>query len=123
MSDEKLEELVSEYASLASDKNIDTGALLMDALQRQDQNNIDSKTKRWAYMISIGVPPFGLLFAAWFYFSDKNDGKSSAIICFVLTAVSLIAGFILLKAILSGSGVSTQQLQQIKPSDVYQLSQ
>lgn len=123
MSDQKLEELVNEYATLAKDENIDASALLMSALEQEDQNRISPKMKRWAYLISIGVPPLGLLFAAMFYFGDKSDGKSTAIVCVVLTAISCLATFVIFKSVLSGSGSSVQQIQQIKPADIYELSQ
>jgi hypothetical protein len=121
MSDEKLEQIVAEYADLAKDKNIDASALLINALEQEDRNKIPTATKRWAYLISIGVPPLGLLFAIWFYFGDKSDGKSTAIACVILTAVSSIIGILIVKSMLSGAGVSTEQLQQIKPADVYEL--
>ncbi len=123
MSDEKLQELVSEYADLAKDKNIDASALLINALEQTDNNKLSQSTKRWAYLVSIGLPPFGLVFAAWFYFSDKEDGQTAAIACLVLTVVSSIIGIIFVKAIFSGSGVSPAQLQEIKPADVYELTQ
>lgn len=122
MSEQKLEELVTEYADLAKNDKIDTAALLMNALEQEDQNKISTSTKRWAYLISVGAPPLGLIFVAWFYFSDKSDGKTTAIACLILTAVSSFFGFIILKGIMSGSGVSTQELQQIKPNDVYDLT-
>jgi hypothetical protein len=121
MSDEKLEQIVAEYADLAKDKNIDASALLINALEQEDVNKISTSTKRWAYLISIGVPPLGLLFAAWFYFGDKSDGKSTAIACTILTIVSGIISLLLIKAIFSGSGVSPEQIQQIKPTDIYEL--
>jgi hypothetical protein len=123
MSDKKLEELVNQYAVLAKDDKIDTTALLFNALEQEDANRISSKTKRWAYLISISVPPFGLLFAIWFYIGDKSDGKSAAITCTLLTAFSCLMTFLLFKTILSGSGTSVEQIQQIKPADIYQLSQ
>lgn len=122
MSDQKLEELVNEYAALAKDDHIDTTALLMNALEQENVNQLSAKTKRWAYLVSIGLPPFGLIFAAWFYFGDKSDGKSTAIACLILTGVSLLFTVILFKSVLSGSGVTTQQLEQIKPKDVYELT-
>lgn len=123
MSDEKLEQIVSEYAELAKDKNIDASALLINALEQQDKNTIPQRTKRWAYLVSIGLPPFGLLFAAWFYFGNKDDGRTAAIACIVLTIMSAFIGYILLKATLSGSGVTPAQIQQIKPADIYQLTE
>ncbi|HEX3099438.1 MAG TPA: hypothetical protein VHQ41_00505 [Patescibacteria group bacterium] len=123
MSEQKLEELVNEYASLAKDDKIDTTALLINALEQEDQNRISTKTKRWAYLISIGAPPFGLIFVFWFYFSGKSDGKNAAMACLILTIVSSAITVILFKSALSGAGVSTKQLEQIKPADVYQLGQ
>ncbi len=123
MSDEKLQEIVSEYADLAKDKNIDVATLMVNALQQEDANMINSKTKRWAYLISLGVPPFGLLFAVYFYFSDKSDGKSAALICLLLTIFTIVISVISLKMIFSGSGASVEQIQQIKPADIYQLTQ
>ena len=122
MSDEKLESLVNEYADLAKDKKIDAAALLINALEQQDQNKLSVSAKRWAYIISLTLPPLGLLFAAWFYFSDKTDGKQAAVVCIILTAVSILFALILLKMLISGSGVSPDQLQQIKPADIYDLT-
>lgn len=123
MSDEKLQEIVSEYADLAKDKNIDVAALMVNALQQEDANMLSSKTKRWAYIISLAVPPLGLVFAAWFYFSDKSDSKNAAIMCVILTAFTIVVTVIFFKLILSGSGTSVEQIQQIKPTDIYQLTQ
>lgn len=122
MSDEKLEQIVTEYAALAKDENIDTSALLINALEQQEQNRLSSSTKRWAYLISIGVPPLGLIFAAWFYFGDKDDGQTAAIACLILTIFSSIVTFVIIKSIFSGAGVSSEQLQQIKPADIYELT-
>ena len=123
MSDKKLEEIVTEYAALAKDENIDTSVLLINALEQQDQNKISTKWKRWGYLVSVGVPPFGLIFVVLFYFSEYDDGKSSALTCLILTVISSALALIMIKATLSGSGTSVEQLQQIKPADIYQLSQ
>lgn len=121
MSDEKLDQIVSEYAELAKDKNIDASALLINALEHQNNNTIPQSTKRWAYLISIGVPPLGFLFAAWFYAGDKDDRKTTAIACLVLTVLSSIIGFMLLKAMFSGPGITPSQLQEMQPKDAYEL--
>lgn len=123
MSDQKLDEIVTEYADLAKDKNIDVAALMMNALKQADENRLSSKTKRWAYLISLGIPPLGLGFALWFYFSDKSDGKSAAIACVLLTVFSIIGSIIFIDMFFSGSGTSVEQIQQIKPTDIYELTQ
>ena len=123
MSDQKLDEIVTEYADLAKDKNIDVAALMMNALKQADENRLSSKTKRWAYLISLGIPPLGLGFALWFCFSDKSDGKSAAIACVLLTVFSIIGSIIFINMFFSGSGTSVEQIQQIKPADIYELTQ
>ncbi len=123
MADEKLQELVTEYADLAKDKKIDAAALLINALEQQDQNRLAASTKRWAYLFSLGLPPFGLLFAIWFFASDKTDAKQAAWVCVTLTVLSALFSIIILKMILGGSGASVEQIQQIKPADIYELTQ
>lgn len=120
----KLEQKVADYAELARDnKEVDVAALMINALQTEDQNMLSSKAKHWGYLISIGAPPLGLLYAIWFYFSDKSDGKRAAWMCVILTAISIAAFFLMMKVFFSSAGVSVNQIQQIKPADIYQLSQ
>lgn len=123
MSDEKLEELVNEYADLAKDKNIDASALLINALEQEDQNMVSSKSKRWAYLISLGFPPIGIAFGLYYYFNDYSDGKKVAYMCVGLTLFSLIFTIILFAGLFNSAGVSPQQIEKIKPADIYQLSQ
>lgn len=124
MSDEQLTKQVEEYQKVAKENpNVDVGLLMMNALATQKQNQVSAKTKKWAYLISIGVPPFGLLFALKYFYSDEEDARTVAWSCVILTAVSLLLIWLLGAAIFSGSGTSVQQLQQIKPTDVYQLGQ
>lgn len=123
MPDDKLNDIVKEYAELAKDKNIDVASLMINALQQRDENKISPKTKRWAYLISVGIPPAGFLFALWFFFRDESDAKTTAYICAALTTFSLVLSIILFKAILTGSGTSLQEIQQIDPKEVYQLTQ
>ncbi len=119
-----LEQKVSQYAELAKEnKNVDVATLMLNALQTEDQNLLSAKSKRWGYLISISAPPLGLGFAIYFLLSDKSDAKKAALICTILTAVSLIIFFITMKLFFSTAGVSVQQIQQIKPSDIYQITQ
>lgn len=122
--DKQLEEQFKQYAEVAkTDKKVDVAGLMMNALNRQDANMVSGRAKKWAYLISVGVPPFGLLFATKYYFSDETDAKTVANICVILT-IAAIASFIILgKVVLSGSGTSVQQIQQIKPKDIQQLYQ
>jgi hypothetical protein len=120
MSDNRLEQQVSEYAKLAKeDKNIDVASLMLNAISQTD-NDVSGKTKKWAYLISIGLPPFGLLFALKFYlFSDKDDARGVANVCVILTLLSVGVIWLTAKILLSSSGTSLEQIQQITPQEIH----
>lgn len=71
------------------DKNIDVAGLAMAALAEADLNQTDPRRRKWAYLISVGAPPLGLLFAVWYAFSGKADGKRVALLCVIFTGLSL----------------------------------
>ena len=124
MNEDKLAKELEVYKELASkDKKIDVASLVINALQKQEANLLSTSEKRWAYLISLGLPPFGLIFAAKFYYSGKDDGHTAAWICIALTGMSVLLFFLLGSAILSSSGASLNQIQQIQPSDIEQLLQ
>ena len=124
MQEKKLEKQIEQFQELAKEnKNIDIGALMLNALEHRNQNLVSAKWKRWAYIISISLPPLGLLFAAKYYFSSEDDAKQVANICVLLTVVSVLLFVLLGKIIFSSAGVSLDQIQQIKPQDMQQLLQ
>ncbi len=123
-SDKKLEEQINEYAALAKENpKIDAAALMVSALQSQRPQSVSPKAKRWAYLISIGIPPLGLLFALNYFMKDDDESKQVAWMCVILTIAAIIMFWLFTKLLFSGSGTSLQQIQQIKPNDIYQLSQ
>jgi hypothetical protein len=122
--EKKIEQTFKEYQDVAKENpNVDVAALMLSTLQNHDQNMVSSKWKKWAYTISLGMPPVGFLFALKFYFDDKEDARSVANTCIVLTVISVVFYVLLSKMIFSSSGASLQQIQQIKPSDIQQLYQ
>ena len=123
--DDQLAKKVNIYQELGkADPKIDVGMLMINALQNQRQNMVSAKAKRWLYLISISVPPVGLLFWLYYYFSsDKEDAKSVAWICFILTIVCLLAFWIMWVMLFSAAGTTPQQIEQIKPSDIQQILQ
>ena len=124
MDEDKLAREFEQYHELAKqDKKVDVASLMINALQKQDTNTIPFNQKRWAYLISLSLPPFGLLFSLKFYFSGKDDGEHAAWVCGVLTAVSIFMYVLFAKILFSASGASLNQIQQIKPSDIQQLYQ
>lgn len=121
MKSDKLEKQFKIYAELAKDKKIDVASLMIHALDTKDANLLSSGQKRWAYIISLGLPPFGLLYALKFWFSGKDDGQDAAWICLVLTAISVMLMVILTKMMFSGTTGQLEQIQQLKPQDIQQL--
>ncbi len=124
MPSKQTEEIVQEYAQLAKEnKNIDVAALMVNALQQQDQNHVDPKWKRWAYIASLTLPPVGLLFAVYYFMKDESDARSAGVWCAVLTIVSLILSIVFFGMIINSSGVDLQQVQNITPQQIYEITQ
>jgi len=124
MSEKELEEKLAEYKKLASeDKKVDLAGLMMAELDQQNTNSVSAKHKRWAYLVSLLFPPFGLFFAARYYFSDKSDGHQVAIVCVALTVVSFFLLWLVFQGILAGTGTDLQQIEQINPQDIRDLYQ
>ena len=124
MSDEKLSEQIKDYQQLGRENpNVDVSLLMMNALENESKNINPSKSYKWAYTIALGVPPFGLFFAAKYYFNGDEQDRQAAKICVLLTVVALFLIYIFGKLLLSGSGTSVSQIEQIKPSDIQQVLQ
>lgn len=118
--EKKLEEF-QEYAR--ENKKVDLATLAINALESQTKNLVSSKQKKWAYLVSVGLPPFGLLFALKFYFYDpnKDDAKRVALICVILTGASLILFLLVSQLLFSSAGLNMNQIQQINPKDIQDL--
>lgn len=124
MSDTELSKKIEEYSKLASeDPNVDINTLMMNALEAEHKKASEKKSYRMAYLISVGAPPFGLLFAVKYFMSGEEKDKNAAFACLILTALSIIFLVGLTKLFFSSSGTSLNQIQQIKPSDINELVQ
>jgi dipeptide/tripeptide permease len=124
MSEKDLEKNIETYRELGKENpNVDVSMLMVSALQNESGNKASSKSYRMAYLISLGLPLFGLIYAIKYYFSDDESDKQAAKICLLLTIVSVIVIYIFGKLIFSGSNTSLQQIEQIKPQDIQQLGQ
>jgi hypothetical protein len=124
MSDKDLENQIKTFSELGKENpNVDVNMLMMNALQNENAKKTSSKSYRWPYLISIGLPPFGLLFAAKYYWNGDEEDKHAANICVILTILSIVVVYIFGKMMFSTSGTSLEQIQQIKPQDIQQLYQ
>lgn len=123
MSDRDLSKKIEDFQALARENpNVNVNLLMASALSEENQKLSEKKSYRWAYLVSLGVPPFGLIYAAKYYLSGDEQDKTAAHICVGLTLVSVLLFYGLTKAIFSSSGASLDQIQQIKPSDIQQLT-
>lgn len=114
---------ISDYQQLAKENpNINVNLLMSTALADADKKEA-GKSYRWPYLISLGLPPFGLIYAVKYYFSGDESDKTAAYICAGLTVISILLFYALGKAVFSSSGASLDQIQQIKPGDIQQLTQ
>ena len=124
MSDKNLEKQIETFRELGKENpNVDVNMLMMNALRNETGKNSSTKSYKWPYTISLGLPPLGLIYAVKYYFSDDENDKRAAKICLLLTVISVIIFFALGKMIFSSSGTSLQQIEQIKPQDIQQLGQ
>jgi len=120
-----VEEQFKDYLEMAKrDKNVEAAALMMNALKTQNESWVSVKAKKWAYLVSLCLPPFGLIFVVKYYLSsDKSDARRVANICLILTVVSLVLAWLTLQLLSASMGNNLDQLQKINPQDVQNLLQ
>jgi hypothetical protein len=113
MTEEELANQIRQYSELKKqNKDIDVASLALAALNSHETNMLSGKDKRWGYLVSLAVPPFGLIYAVKFYTSGKSDGKTAAYVCLGLTAASIILFFVISSTMFSGSGLTVDQVKQ-----------
>ena len=120
--DKKIEERISQYQALGKeDKSVDVAKLMIFSLNEKG-NVVSSKKKRWAYIVSLGLPPIGFLLALKYYFDDEDDARHVANVCVVITLAALLMVWISFRMLSSGSaGTEINQIQQINPQDLQDL--
>ena len=120
--DKKIEERISQYQALGKeDKSVDVAKLMIFSLNEKG-NVVSSKKKRWAYIVSLGLPPIGFLLALKYYFDDEDDARHVANVCVVITLAALLMVWISFRMLSSGpAGPEINQIQQINPQDLQDL--
>jgi hypothetical protein len=119
--DKKIEEQFSEFQTLGKeDKNVDVAKLMLYSLN-QKGNVVSPNKKRWAYIISLALPPLGFLLALKYYFDDEDDARHVANMCVIITVLSLLAAWLSIKMLFSGTGTSFNQIQQVNQNNLQDL--
>ncbi len=123
--EEQLAKQFTEYQEVGKEHpDVDVASLMMHALDDTHQDLVSGRQKKIAYVVSIGAPPLGLLFALKFYFFDESDdARHVALMCVLLTAIGGVLFWISVKMFFSSAGVSVNQIQQITPQDILELQQ
>jgi len=126
--DKQLEKQFQAYEVQAREnKNIDVATLMINAMENQNKKLVSPRLRKWAYVISIGFPPFGVLFVPRFYFGQEDDARHTGNVCLVLTAIALV--FLILstwvtgKIFFSSAGININQLQNINIKELQDLMQ
>ncbi|MDB4940038.1 MAG: hypothetical protein JWO40_463 [Candidatus Doudnabacteria bacterium] len=124
MSDEALAKELQQYKEIAAvNKNVDISALMLNALEKEQENRLTTRQKTVAYFVTVTFAPFGLIYAVKFYFSGASDGKKTALYIVIITFAVIGIISLMFNAIISTSGTSVQQIQTIKPDDIRSLLQ
>jgi hypothetical protein len=112
-----VEARLKEYTEAAKDSaNVDKAALAIAALESvQLESRVPIKKKKKLYLFSLILPPIGLVFGVWYFFSKKIDGKQVGVICAALTFLSLLLTWLTLS--LFTSAIPSQSLGQIESWD------
>ncbi len=119
-----MEDKIKTFRELSKENpNVNVNLLMMNALETESEKKTSARSYKWPYLISVGIPPFGLIYVFKYYFSDDENDQRAAKICLLLTIISVIAFFAFSKALFSGSDTSVQQIEQIKLQDIQQINQ
>lgn len=117
MADEnKLNQQMEEYARLGKEhKDVNVAALMINALEQAQRDEMEQSKKKKAYLVSLFLPPLGYLAALWVLYQDKPDAKKVALNCAIITSISLLFSWWFMHAISSVVPADTSaQLQGAK---------
>lgn len=121
--EKEISERIGKYQELRSgDKSVDIASLAVNELKNSG-NLVSAKARKWSYAGSLLFPPLGVFIALYFFLSDEQDSNTVAWICLVLTAVIILLLWLSFSLLLSGTGVSVDQIQEINPEELKQLLQ
>jgi hypothetical protein len=124
--EKEAEERLKDFTELAkTNEGADKAVLAMVALDAaQNEERISAKKRRWAYILSFGLPPLGLAFAAWYYYSGKLGGKKVALICLILTVIGGFLAWLSIEAFFASVPPGTlEQIQTLSPDELKSLVQ
>jgi len=119
--EEQIAKQIAEIQKLAAtNKNIDSTALIQQLLSSTKQPELPPKDRTRAYMVSLLLPPFGLYYVVKFFLIGDPGARRAAWTCIVLTVFSVGLTVWLGGAMLSQSA-NVGGLQGVSPQDLNDL--
>ena len=120
--DEVLAAEIAKIQKLAKENpEIDATALISNLLTKSQEEFLPAKQKTRAYLISLLLPPFGLSYVVRFFWRSEKDAKQTAWTCLALTVFTFLVTWWLASSVFSSPELNG--LQNIKPQDIYELTQ
>lgn len=119
-----VEARMREYADGAkTNAGTDKATLAIAAIESiQSESRVSPKKKKWLYLLSLVFPPVGFVFAAWYFFSKKIDGKQVALACAIITIASVILAWLAFMMVFASIPQETlRQMQTIGPNDLKEI--
>lgn len=98
--------------------NIDVASLMKAELESSTEksSNVPQKSITRAYFVSVFFPPFGLIYALKFYLSGEESAKKAALVCVILTVVSILGlvlvNYIMLSPLLEQAGTNQVNIEE-----------
>ena len=120
--DKEISEKIEEYRRLAAEnEGVDLAALAMSAMGEVKKDEIDTRKRRRAYLISVLLPPLGVFYFLKYFWSGKVGGRKVAMMSLVLTAGALLVSLLIAGAMFADSGVTGEQIRDVEMEDLESL--
>ncbi len=124
MSEQDLEKQINTFKEVAQENpGVDVNLLMANALEVESQKRGQGKSYKWAYVVALGFPPFGLVYTIKYYINGDEEDNRAGKVCALLTVISVILFFAFIKIFFSSASISPKQLEQLQPADIMQLYQ
>ena len=119
--EQDLSEKIEQIRKVAkANPGVDEAALASALLQEHSKGGLPGKEVARAYVVSLLAPPFGLYYVFKYWLRSESDARKTAIVCLIMTTVSLAVLWFLGSVIFSSPQI--QSIQNLNPQDVRQLT-
>ena len=122
-SEEELAGQIAQIQALAKDNPaINAAGMIARLLEQHQSSGIPNKMRIRAFLVSVLFPPFGLYYVVKFMLRPERDARRLALICFLLTAGTLIFLWAMLNIILAPYAGQLEQIQNLDLEQIQELT-